>query len=611
MKKLSSFLFLGIVIFTVGVTAQNLNYPIKIVNGVEYYIYSVETSEGLFAIARKFKVNKSDIENANPDLKSGIKPGQKLLIPAPKTEPKQTASKSNINSTTTNTTVEFVHHKVENKQTLFAISRKYNVNQDLIKKYNPTISNGLIEGTTLMIPIVKNTKEINEPSKNITTTSSSSNNSVLIHKVQAGETLYSISKKYDIGVDDLIKQNPTASTKLSAGSELKIIKAEQSGTIKESNSAAVATSSESSFELKNLLDKSALSKWKSKKQIKIAFLLPFMLDKPKGENNVDRFIEFYSGALLAIEGWKKKGVSFEIYTFDTDNSIEKMNEVLLNSEIKTMDLLVGPAFSNQVSLVAAFAKENQINTLIPFTSKVNEIDSNPYLYQFNPGLDVETKFVTDLLVRTKDANIIFAEIEGISTFDEGNLKFEALKVALKKSKKNYVSKLLSSLVATDFTNDLKKGSKNIIIFNSDKYSSVSPYLPAVRTQVNNFDITLFGQNSWRNQNIMLPSVKFISPFITNSSSALVDFNEMYVRLLKKDITLSSSPRYDVLGYDLSNYFITLINRYGNDFNDKLSSFKFTNGIQSQPEFERNSNKEGFLNQKLYLFEDNAVPTQVN
>lgn len=606
MKKLYSFLFLGLFIFTFASTAQNVEYPIKIVNGAEYYVYTVETSEGLYAIARKFKVSKSDIEKANLDVKTGINPGQQLLIPAPKTETKQTTFSQN-----TNTSVEFVHHKVENKQTLFAISRKYNVSQELIKKYNPTISNGLTEGSVLMIPVVTNAKEIKEILKNTATTSSSVKNTVVIHKVQAGETLYSISKKYNVELEDIIKQNPTAATKLSLGTELKIKKGENSTVTKESDKESVTTNSESNFELKSLLDKSALSKWKSKKPIKIAFLLPFMLDKPKGETNVDRFVEFYSGALLAIEAWKKKGVSFEIYTYDTDNSTEKMNEVLMNSEIKTMDLLIGPAFSNQVSLVASFAKENQLSTLIPFTSKVNEIVSNPYLYQFNPGIDVETKFITEQLLRTKDANIIFAEIEGISTFDEGNLKFEALKSSLKKSKKNYMSKLISSLVATDFTNELKKGAQNIIIFNSDKYTSVSPYLSAVRTQTSNFDITLFGQNNWRNQNIMLPSVKFVSPFISNSTSALVDFNELFVKLLKKDVTQNSSPRYDVLGYDLSNYFITLINRYGTDFSDKISTFKFSNGIQSSPQFERSSTKEGYVNQKLYLSDNTDVPTQVN
>jgi LysM repeat protein len=616
MKKLSSILFFGLILFSFSLNAQNKNYPIKIVNGVEYLVYSVETSEGLFAIARKFNVTKSDLEKANPQIKSGIKPGQQLLIPAPLSPSKPIVQKSSV----TVPTVEFIQHKVENKQTLFAICRKYNVSQEQLKKYNPAITSGLIEGAILKIPVPTKLKEQIETSPKTRTPELTTNkpvsvpaqNKFLIHKVLAGETLFSISKKYAITVEELIKQNPTSASKLSVGTELKIATSTHLPTVSIPEKESVNSAPASSFEIKSLLDKASLSKWKSKKSIKIGFLLPFMLDKSKNESNADRFVEFYSGALLAIDGWKKKGISFEIYTYDTDNSEDKMTEVLQNSELKTMDLLIGPAFSNQVSLVADFAKENQINTLIPFTSKVNEIDSNPFLFQFNPGIDVEIPFTADRLYKTNDATIIFAEIEGVTGSDEGNIKFEALKTALRKSKKTFVSKILTTPVGSDFTSELSKNSKNIVIFNSDKYSLVSPYLSALRSQINSYDIVLLGQYSWRNQNIQLPTVNYVAPFISSINNAtLTDFNELYVRSFDKDVTINISPRYDLLGYDLSNYFITLINRYGTKFGDKVGSFNFINGVQSQPHFERTSTNSGFVNQKLYLGEDTTLPIQAN
>lgn len=616
MKKLSSILFFCLILFSFSLNAQNKNYPIKIVNGVEYHVYSVETSEGLFAIARKFNVTKSEIEKANPQIKSGIKPGQQLLIPVPLSPSKQIVQKSSV----TEPTVELIQHKVENKQTLFAISRKYNVSQEQLKKYNPSITSGLIEGAVLKIPVPTKLKEQIETSPKTRTPELSTNkpvsapaqNKILIHKVLAGETLFSISKKYAITVEELIKQNPTSASKLSVGSELKITTSTHLPTVSVPEKESVNSAPASNFEIKSLLDKASLSKWKSKKSIKIGFLLPFMLDKSKNESNVDRFVEFYSGALLAIDGWKKKGISFEIYTYDTDNSEDKMTEVLQNSELKTMDLLIGPAFSNQVSLVADFANENQINTLIPFTSKVNEIDSNPFLFQFNPGLDVEMPFIADMLHRIKDATIIFAEMEGISSSDEGNIKFEALKAAFRKSKKNFVSKILTTPVGSDFTSELSKSSKNIVIFNSDKYSLVSPYLITLRSQINSYDIVLLGQYSWRNQNIQLPTVNYVAPFIFSiNNAALIDFNELYVTSFDKDVSKNTSPRYDLLGYDLSNYFITLINRFGTKFGDKVGSFNFINGVQSQPHFERTSTGSGFVNKKLYLGEDTTLPTQAN
>jgi len=82
--------------------------------------------------------------------------------------------------------------------------------------------------------------------------------------------------------------------------------------------------------------------------------------------------------------------------------------VLNNPELKTMDFIIGPAYTNQIPFVSDFAKENKINTLIPFSSKVYDVTLNPYLFQFNPGIDVEVKFVGELLRNEfKNDNIVF------------------------------------------------------------------------------------------------------------------------------------------------------------------------------------------------------------
>jgi len=60
-----------------------------------------------------------------------------------------------------------------------------------------------------------------------------------------------------------------------------------------------------------------------------------------------------------------------------------------------------------------------------------------------------------------------------------------------------------------------------------------------------------------------------------------------------------------LGYDLTNYFVNLIQRYGNKFGTKISAAGSINGIQSQPLFERSSTDSGFINQRVYLGEDKA------
>ena len=119
------------------------------------------------------------------------------------------------------------------------------------------------------------------------------------------------------------------------------------------------------------------------------------------------------------------------------------------------------------------------------------------------------------------------------------------------------------------------------------------------------DIILFKQYSWRNQSEKTPQGIFVSPFITKYNPSLVnEFNLEFDTYFGKDVT-ADSPRYDLLGYDLSRYFITLIRHNGGKFGSKINTGNLEKGIQSEPLFERSSTNSGFINQRVYLGEDQA------
>jgi LysM repeat protein len=511
-NKFFGLLLTGFILMFFSSVAQKTGYPVKKINGLDYYVYTVEPSEGLLAIGRKFEVSADEISKVNP-LVNGLKAGQQILIPT---------GKSHLPKTTS----DFIQHTVEKKQTMFAISHKYNVSQEDIEKLNPELKNGLREGMVLNIP-----------------------ESIKIKKQKEAERLHFLK---------------TENTK-----------------------TAIVQNAE-------------------KQKIRLAFLLPFMLDQVKKEPILERFQNFYSGALIAIQSAKEKGISFEIYTYDTDKTEEKITEVLNYPELKTMDLIIGPAFSNQVSTMANFAKSQKVNTLIPFTSKVPDIENNPYLFQFNPGSDAELKSLFELFNgKYKTIHIVFAEIQGVSPMDDGKIREEAMKIELKRQHKSVSVTELSSTENINFNAVLKKGEKNLIIFNSDKYSIISPYIKPLLSATLDNEIVLLEQFSWRNQLEVKPDCIFVSPFITDLNELAINkFNNQFDQYFGKDVTVDS-PRYDLLGYDLTNYFITYINHFGNSFSSNIGSIHNIFGIQSQPDFERISKESGFINQRVYLSETDA------
>jgi len=600
-KQLFTLIFTFCIISFGTIFSQNPQYPKTKIDGTEYYIYTVQEGEGLFGVARKFEVSLDELKNINPGTENGLKAGQQMFVPIKKETTKNTNQTS---SKAANLRQEYTLHKVENKQTLFAISKKYKVRQEDIIKANPEVSKGLTEGMTLRIPKTNSDKSNWVSEQNIVKAIKKVNNTKSepkIHIVKEDETLYSISRLYDITVVDIVRLNPESSKKLSIGSELKIPSSNQVDT-KQNNESA---NSKSEVVVKKYADNYALEKNGSNtKVVKIAFLLPFMLDEEKQDPSDKRFIDFYSGALIAINKAKLRGISCEIFTFDTGKSEQKITDVLANPELKDMDLIIGPAFSNQISLVADFAKVDKVNTLIPFSSKVYDIENNPYLFQFNPGVEAEFNFSANLLTnKYLNNNIVFAELPGISSSDEGRIWSDALKKELGKKHKTFSEIELITSDNADFKSVLKKNEKNLVIFNTDKYAYMSPFIAPLRSCTDQYEITLFEQYNWKNQHEKMPSSIYVSPFMSKyNPKELGDFNRLYTQLFKNDVNVDS-PRFDLLGYDLSNYFISIIHRYGNKFIDKIGNISITNGIQSQPRFERISNESGFINQRLYLSED--------
>ncbi len=98
-------------------------------------------------------------------------------------------------------------HKIEAKETFFALSRRYQVTADLIKGSNPGLVDGLKIGEQIVIPMITVGSPEIQPTHRT-------------HFVDIGETLFSISRKYGVEVGDLQLWNNLESVDLDVGQEL-------------------------------------------------------------------------------------------------------------------------------------------------------------------------------------------------------------------------------------------------------------------------------------------------------------------------------------------------------------------------------------------------------
>ena len=115
------------------------------------------------------------------------------------------------------------YHTVKPKQTLYSISKEYNVSVQDIKRWNNLSSNEISINQKLIIGY--SLGNVNDQA--------AENQSY--HTIQPGETLYSISKKYNVEVGEIKSWNKLQDNTLSVGQKLMVRHASSSGVVSQEN----------------------------------------------------------------------------------------------------------------------------------------------------------------------------------------------------------------------------------------------------------------------------------------------------------------------------------------------------------------------------------------
>ncbi len=173
----------------------------KVKDGKRYIVHKVESGETLYGISKKYRVSVTDIKNWNGMEDNNIDLNQELLI--------LSKDQSNVSGKT---------HKVAAGETLYSISKKYNIGVQRLKSLNKLASNNLEIGQVLIIS-PDAAKENVAQSSNTTTK----------HIVVKGETLYSIARKYKVSVSELKNLNQLTSNEIEIGQTL-IVQREKANT---------------------------------------------------------------------------------------------------------------------------------------------------------------------------------------------------------------------------------------------------------------------------------------------------------------------------------------------------------------------------------------------
>lgn len=199
--------------------------------------HKVKNGESLYSIARAYNIPVTTISEIN-SLKNGkIFPGQILKLSGEKNTELTLAGNNDRKNAENHEVITF--HKVTSGETLGSISRKYQISIDDLKKFNQLKSNKLSVGQSLLMSEPQNLASGGEtqPKADKKTEKQIADRSVpttgtALHKVQKGESLFSIAKNYGMTSEELMILNNLENSKIVGGQQLRVkakteIKSEQ------------------------------------------------------------------------------------------------------------------------------------------------------------------------------------------------------------------------------------------------------------------------------------------------------------------------------------------------------------------------------------------------
>lgn len=554
------------------------------VGGVKFFLHTVEKGQTLFAISKAYEISLNDIVIENPEAIDGIKPGQVLKVPVKK--PKK------IEPALVTEDANYKIHKVEAGQTLYSIAKQYETSVEKLKIANPELRDGLKGGQLLKIPKIKKTVT-KTTDKAVTKTADKTTDKTAVKAADkiTAKTKISIKEPSISSTDTSLVMGPL-----------------------DSLTAFILDTKRNSPD--SITTPAIIYSGEIKKEYNVAFFLPFHAKEAneieteqiiKGEEQLPNksviALQFYEGALLAIDSLKKQKLNAKIFVYDIDDRDSlNMEKLLKKPELAEMDLMIGPLYGSSFMPIAKFAKEHTIPIVSPFTQMNKILFNNPYVCKVQPSSIMQVEQMAYFVIDTfQKQNIILVnngnpkEVSFFNVFKKTAIK------ALSKAQLKTVDSLKEVKSVEAIAGMLNPAKINVIVLPSNNQSYITEFISKLNSLNGKNKIVLMGLQSWinfdnldfdylNNLSVHIPSNNYIDYQNATTQSFIKSYREKF----KTDPEL-----YSYQGYDIAFYFISTLQKNGGAFLNNLVNTKYQ-GIETKFDFMQYPAGSGFENKFVYI-----------
>jgi LysM repeat protein len=602
-----------------------------IISGIPYYVHLVKKGETSYSISKAYGITVEELIRENPSAVKGIKDGQTLMIPVKmvisgiqsESLPVRRARDEN----------NFIYHSLKPGETVYFLSKSYGVSENEIVLGNPGIDiNKLSIGSEIAIPrreFMNNKQQFNNLDKRY-----------ILHEVQKGESLSSIAEKYGLTVRALRKENrdmrfPQVGDFIKVPgiqiADIKVIEPPGQDTV-------VKIAEEPVTRLERPAEFTEIKELKG--SLDVAVLLPFYLKENSGRKEIDSsgvvkgnkiinviehdedwiypqsldFVEMYEGILLAADTLSSLGLDINLYPYDIKKDTIEITKLIESGKLATMDLIIGPVYSRNLTAVASYTKDLGIPVVSPVPLLSNSaLTGNPTLFLTSSSLEIAQKAIAKKVSEYYDYSFVFIHSDtlGIDTdvkrFKDLILKELSYKLPFEEIRFKELPFYSRSMFDNDSINRLSHAlsekTKNIVIIASEDAPVISETIMDIHGLSRRFDVTVFGYPVLRELDNLEPKyffdldISIYSPsWIDYSNMDVIQFNSGF---LKKFLTEPTPMSYAWQGYDMAYFFLSGLAVMGKNFIVHPESH-YPDLLQTEYDFVRKNAGDGFENQKLFL-----------
>lgn len=514
-------------------------------------------------------------------------------------------------------------HIVLEKQTLFSISKAYNVTIEDIYKYNPSVKEkGLQKNSILIIPVVEKPEQQEieaaeekeayaegqvqqeqqeQPVRNAEDQvkkeeGGKAESEQTVHIRKWYEDLDMIARKYGVTVESIMKANGLKGRKLS--NRQRLIIPSSSDAIpeeeipSENDSDEVAASDTTQTDDSTTAHRPGILEglFFPKKDISMSLILPL---KATGTSASAGNMDFYSGVLLAVYDAGEAGTGCDLAVYDCADG-----RGITKESLEGRDFIIGPV--SRGDLTSALELGTDTRAIIsPLDQKAASLTGEfTNMIQAPTPLEIQYKDLMDWIredMQYSDRFVVITEKGAVQTEVTTQMK-----AAADSSGMEYKNLSYSILEGRNVTGSLEyimtESGTNRVYIASDSEAFVNDVVRNLNLMIHKkYEVVLYAPSRIRSYET-IEVENFHNTSLKVSTGYYIDYEDPRVQefLLKYRALFNAEPtQFAFQGYDLAKFFIGMTSKYGNRWMNKLEESD-ASMLQSTYRFRKDGNG-GYVN----------------